>query len=349
MADGGLATDRRGPPGRAVRREPGRHGLVHPHRGLAWRRRARPSRPLGRDPLLPRRVRGRGQRVPRGPSERPRPVVRGRRSPRGPGHRPGRPASGALDAGRHPHLGQGPGLGPGRQPGQRDLPDAGRCPAGRSRAHGPAVPGLRPRPARHRGPGGPGGDHSPDPDGDHSPDPGANEHRRGERDPRRPRLDRAGPDRERHPGPRRPGPRDGPGRQGRCRIEQLGRGPVALGNRRRPPRQRPAPRLQHAVGLVRQRPALPAHLGRLPVRRRGRHLPGHPGRDRRPQRPHRVGRDQRQPRRPGPRRGEGAIPPIPRSTSPRTARSRSRSAPRPSGSPAGTTSHSPFARRATGR
>ena len=118
-------------------------------------------------------------------------------------------------------------------------------------------------------------------------------------------LDRAGPARERHPGPGRPRPRDGHGRQGRRRLEQLGRGPVALGHRRRAPRQRPAPRLRHAVGLVRQRPALPARLRRLPVRRRGRHVPGHAGRDRRPQRPHRVGRDQRQPRRPGPRRGEG--------------------------------------------
>ena len=43
--------------------EPGRHRLVHPHRRLARRRGARPRRPVGRDPLLPGRLRGRGQRA----------------------------------------------------------------------------------------------------------------------------------------------------------------------------------------------------------------------------------------------------------------------------------------------
>ena len=65
-------------------------------------------------------------------------------------------------------------------------------------------------------------------------------------------------------------PEPRPGRRGRRRLQQLGRRPVALDDRRRAPRQRPPPRLQHAVGLVRQRPPLPARLGRLPVRRRGR-------------------------------------------------------------------------------
>ncbi len=187
--------------------------------------------------------------------------------------------------------------GLGRQPGQRDLPDAGRCPAGRPRAHGRTVPGLRPRPAGHRGPG--------DRAGDHPPDRRADGRRQPERDPRRWRLDGAAPASRTASRPGRADPRDGPGGQGWRRLQQLGRGPVPLGHRRRAPRQRPAPRLQHAVGLVRQRPALPAHLGRLPVRRRGRHLPRHPRRDRRPQRSDRVGRDQRQPRCPGPRRGEG--------------------------------------------
>ena len=231
-------------------------------RTVDWRGRGRtrPRRPLGRDPLLPRRLRRRGQRLPRGPSERTRPVVRRRRSARGPGHRPCRPSSRALDAVGHPHLGEGPGLGPGRQPGHRDLPDAGRCPAGRPRADRPAVPGLRPRPARDRGPGDSGGSHPRDAE--------AVEHGWRKRGPGCASLDVPGPHRQRHPGPGRTGSRDGHGRQGRRRLEQLGRGTVALGHRGRASCQRPAPRSRHAVGLVRQRPALPAHLGRLSLRRR---------------------------------------------------------------------------------
>ena len=60
--------------------------------------------------------------------------------------------------------------------------------------------------------------------------------------------------------------------------------PSQVGDRHRAARQRPAPGLQHAVGVVRERPPLPPGLDRLPVRRRGRHVPRHPGRGRRPQR-----------------------------------------------------------------
>ena len=63
-----------------------------------------------------------------------------------------------------------------------------------------------------------------------------------------------GPRRRRRP---RLGPRD--------RLERLGRRPGDVGDRRRPPRQRPAPRHLDAVDLVHQRPPLPDRLGRLPV------------------------------------------------------------------------------------
>ena len=64
------------------------------------------------------------------------------------GRRPRRLPPGAVDAPRHADLGQGPGVGPGRQHGHRDLPDARRRPARRSGAHGPALPGISGRPRR---------------------------------------------------------------------------------------------------------------------------------------------------------------------------------------------------------
>ena len=99
------------------------------------------------------------------------------------------------------------------------------------------------------------------------------------------------------------------------RFEQLGGRPGDVADRRRPARQRPAPRHLDAVDLVHQRPPLPDRHARLSVRRRGRLVPGRAGRRPRPQRPHRVGRDEHRPRRPGPRHrdrrpGEpGRLPP----------------------------------------
>ena len=92
---------------------------------------------------------------------------------------------------------------------------------------------------------------------------------------------------------RQPDPGDGrPGRGGRDRrrppgrLERLRRRPVEDDDEDGAPRQRPAPRHRHAVGLVHQRPPLPGDQQDLPVGRRGRDLPG---RSRRRPRPQRLG------------------------------------------------------------
>ena len=71
-------------------------------------------------------------------------------------------------------------------------------------------------------------------------------------------------------------------------------------DRRRAPRERPAPRDLDALDLVPERAPLRAGHRRLPVRRRGRLVPGRPRGRARPQRAHRVGRHECRPGRPGP-------------------------------------------------
>ena len=111
-------------------------------------------------------------------------------------------------------------------------------------------------------------------------------------------------------GPRRPcpgarsarGPRPGRdvGRRPGHGLQLLGRRPTSLRDRRRPARQRPAPRHRNALDLVPQRSPLPGRLRRVPVRRRGRLVPGPARRRPRPERSNRLGRDGCVPGRPGP-------------------------------------------------
>ncbi len=282
------------------------HRLVRPDPGLARRRRARPRRsPRRTRPALPGRLRRRAStRYLDGHPNALRPafVVAGALS--GAGQRARRPPPRAVDAARHPHLGQGPGLGPGRQHGHRDLPDARRRPARRPGAHGPALPRLRPADqpviaaAGVPGDGVNGGAAAPT-----GAAPARSATTMAATTPRPgPQLARLA---NGIPALAGLAPETGPRRRGRRRLEQLGRGPeltttgsALLAND--PHLGLDMPSVWYVNGLH----CAPV-VRRLRLRRRGRHLPGHAGRDRRPQRRHRVGRDQRQPRRPGPRRGAG--------------------------------------------
>ena len=67
-------------------------------------------------------------------------------------------------------------------------------------------------------------------------------------------------------------------------LEQLGRLGRAHRERQADPRERPAPRLRHALGLDHERAALPERRRRLPVGRRRRHVPRRAGGDPRAQR-----------------------------------------------------------------
>ena len=255
MADGGLAPCRRRAPRRDPRPAGAEPGRVHPDAQLARRGRARLRRPVRRRESRPAGLQRRRQRVHGRPPRPVRPCIRGRRRQDGAGQSADGLPPRALVAPRHPDLRQGPGLEPRRQHGHRDLPDA-RGPA--TRRPGPdrrAVPGLPGGPARDRlaRPDGRGGSRR---DGRDPPRDGR-DHRSGLRLGLG-RVGRPGAPRRRHrrvswP---RPGARDG--RLGRDRLEQLGGRRQLHRERQAHPRQRPAPRVQHALHLVHQRAALPA-------------------------------------------------------------------------------------------
>ena len=136
MADGGVAAHLGRSPERALRREPARHGSLHPHARLVGGRRARPRRRSARRRSRPRRVHRRRQRLAR---TEPR-IAR----PRLPRH--GRDAR-AVDRRRLGGVGQGPGLGPRQQPRRARSSDTSPTPGSATR-RGPMRCSRRIRRAR---------------------------------------------------------------------------------------------------------------------------------------------------------------------------------------------------------
>ena len=273
-----------GPDQRAARPEHGRDRHVHPHHGLAPRRRPGVRTARARDAVLPRLLQRRRQRLPQGPF--------GDRALRGV-HRARARRSGlrarAVVRGRLPGLAQGDGVGPPRQHGPGDpAHQAGRHPdAGAGRGALPALP-LRPQPADRRD--------------------------RRVREAGCPRTSGPGHRRAAGPGRRTPGgrrhPRADRPRQ-RRRLQQLG----GLGRAHRlgqaAARQRPAPGRLDARGLVPDGPALHDRRGRLPLRRQRVHLRRRARRGDRAQPPDRLGVHQPRPRRHRPLPGEGDRPDLP--------------------------------------
>ena len=168
----------------------------------------------------------------------------------------------ALDAARHARVAEGPGVAPRRELRQRDLPDARRRAARRPGPDRRAVPAIRP---------GDAGDHAERPIGG-----GGASARPDGRDLRRSRC-RGRERRGRRSRPaqtaawRRPRRRVGnpirrwpvsTRRTAAVGDHEVGSndwvvGPPKTDDGERAPRQRPAPRHRHAVGLVHQRAALP--------------------------------------------------------------------------------------------
>ena len=347
MADGGLPAHRRGPPRASCSARPGSIRTVHPHAWLAPGRRARPGGLLDEDaraswrPTPTASTPDRSERAP----ERARPRLRRRRRPR--------PARAAASAACDPEpwtpldtltlarsrrgrwaatmdaeifrmlvdarLGD-PALTDLLVPAYPDRPsiaapedlDAGRRPRSLPCGHGPRRPARR---AARRC--------------------AALDRRRGPRSRARPTAS-----------PRSLAwPRSRTSWATAVSAPTTGSWPRALRHgRRRAARQRPAPRLRHAVDLVRERPPLPARSP-TPARStsrasRSRARRGH----RRSQRRDRLGRDQREPRRPGPASRSASTRP----TGQLPHRGRLGALHRPHrdhrGSPAATTSRSPCAR-----
>ena len=285
MADGGLAAHLGRAPRRDVRREPARHRPLHPDARLAAGDRARPGGDGARGSGRRGRVRAGRQRLARPGTGQPRARV-----PRD-GHE-----AGTVDAARLDRLAEGPGVEPRQQHGRGAVPVPRRRPPRRPGPHRRAVPALSGRrtgdragPGRRGGRGGRGVRRSTAIRRATRDARSADDRLALDRRPRR--LDRT------HRGT---GPRRWHGRHARRGLEQLGRRAGPDHDRRRAPRERPAPRDLDALDLVPERAPLRAGHRRLPVRRGGRLVPGRPGGRARSQRAHRVGRHERRPGRPGP-------------------------------------------------